>query len=224
MTLLAALKIVLRYLTNRQESVVGTDVANRVLVETQQLIGFFVNQLVLRTTLAGSLSFQDVIRRVRRTTLDAYEHQEVPFDRLVEELRPERTLNSLSPFFQVKLVLQNTPQPAPPLGQLTFEPVEIQSGAAKFDILINVREEPQGLCAALHYRADLFSINTAQRIVGLFQRVVDLVAADATITLDEINQHLRQRERDRANLRETEFQESSRRSLSAARRVRVTAA
>jgi hypothetical protein len=221
MTLLAALKTVMRYLTNRQETVVGTDVANRLLVETQPLIGFFVNQLVLRTALPGSLSFQDALKRVRGTTLEAYEHQEVPFDRLVKELRPERTTSTSSPFFQVKLVLQNTPQAVPPLGGLIFEPVNLELDVAKFEIMINVREEADGLRGALHYRSDLFSTDTAERIIGLFEQVIDLAVNDSTTPLDDINRHLRQTERARANRRETEFQESSRKSLSMARRVRA---
>lgn len=224
MTLLTVLKTVMRYLTNRQETVVGTDVANRLLVETQPLIGFFVNQLVLRTSLVGSLPFQDAIKRVRNMTLEAYEHQEVPFDLLVKELRPERSVGASSPFFQVKLVLQNTPRKAPPLRDLLFEQVEFELHAAKFEIMMNLREDPQGLCGTLHYRTDLFSTATAERIIGLFQQVIDLVGADPTIALDDINKHLRQSERERATNRENEFQQSSRRSLSTARRVRVTTA
>jgi NRPS condensation-like uncharacterized protein len=221
-TLLSALKVVLRYFTNHQDLVVGTDIANRVLVETEPLIGFFANQLVLRTKLAGSHTFADVIQRVRRTTLEAYEHQAVPFDRLVEELRPDRAVGSSSPFFQVKFVLQNAPQGAPSLGDVVFEPVDLGSRTAKFEILINVRHEGDDLCGSLHYRTDLFSTSTAERIIGLFQQVLELVAENAGMSLADINQSLRHSDHERAQSREKMFQESSRRSLSTARRVRVT--
>jgi hypothetical protein len=220
-TMLAALKVLLRYLTNHQDTVVGTDIANRLLVETEPLIGFFANQLVLRTKLAGSHTFQDVIQRVRRTTLEAYEHQAVPFDRLVEDLRPDRAIGSSSPFFQVKFVLQNTPQTAPSLGDVVFEPVDLGSRTAKFEILINVRQEGDDLCGSLHYRTDLFSTNTAERIVGLFQQVMEQVAANPGIALADIHQALRHADHERAQSREKLFHESSRKSLSMARRVRV---
>ena len=110
MTLLAAFKTLLQRYTGRQTMVVGTPIANRNAAEMEGLIGFFVNTLVLRTELAGDPRFLQLLGRVRETALGAYAHQDVPFEKLVEELHPERDL-SHTPLFQVMFVLQNTPPP-----------------------------------------------------------------------------------------------------------------
>ena len=108
MTLLAAFQTLLYRYSGQEEIVVGTDIAGRNRAEMEPLIGFFVNQLVLRTDLRGGPSFVELLQRVREVALGAYAHQELPFEKLVEELQPERDL-SRSPLFQVKLVLQNAP-------------------------------------------------------------------------------------------------------------------
>ena len=116
----------------QEDIVVGTDVANRQPAEVEGLIGFFVNQLVLRTDVRGEPSFRELLGRVRESCLGAYAHQDVPFERLVEELNPERSLNR-APLFQVKLVLQNAPMEEIALPELQLSMVETPTRAAKFD-------------------------------------------------------------------------------------------
>ncbi|HEY9859187.1 MAG TPA: amino acid adenylation domain-containing protein, partial [Candidatus Obscuribacterales bacterium] len=124
MTLLTAFEALLHWYTGQEDLVVGTDIANRHPVETEGLIGFFVNQLVLRTDASGNPTLTDLLHRVRQVTLDAYTHQDLPFDHLVEALNPQRDL-SRTPLFQVKLVLQNAPMPSLSLTDLKLEVLEV---------------------------------------------------------------------------------------------------
>src|SRR5262249_13274985 len=137
MTLLAAFQILLQRYSGQEEIVVGTDVANRNYRETEGLIGFFVNQLVLRTDLSGSQTFVDLLQRVKDACLGAYAHQDLPFEKLVEELQPERD-PSRSPLFQVKLVLQNAPQGSLQLGGLQLQRVGVKAVTAKFDLMLTL--------------------------------------------------------------------------------------
>src|SRR5207247_2224190 len=141
MTLLAAFQVVLHYYTGRDDIIVGTDVANRNLAEIEELIGFFVNQLVLRTDLSGNPTFEELLERVREVALEAYLHQDLPFDKLVEALRPERSL-SYSPLFQVKIVLQNAPEYDVELPGLRISYVEVDNGTSQLDLNVRVAEGP----------------------------------------------------------------------------------
>ncbi|HEX3557487.1 MAG TPA: amino acid adenylation domain-containing protein, partial [Thermoanaerobaculia bacterium] len=163
MVLLAGFQALLARYTGGDEAPVGSPVAGRNRVETEALIGFFVNTLVLRTSLAGDPDFFELLRRTRETTLGAYDHQEVPFERLVEELAPRRDLRH-SPLFQVMLAFQNTPPPVLEVSGLRLEPLALESGAAKFDLVLNAREEGDGLEIVLEYVHDLFDPATAARI------------------------------------------------------------
>src|SRR5205085_6750510 len=135
--------------------VVGTDVANRDRLETEGLIGFFVNQLVLRTDLTGNPSFRQLLQRVRHTVLHAYDHQDLPFDKIVEELAPVRDPDR-SPLFQVKLVLQNASQEHFLVPGLTVQRLSSSSATAKFDLLLNIIEADDGLVGSSEYDSDLF--------------------------------------------------------------------
>ena len=130
MTLLAALKVLLHRYTGQDDIVVGTPIANRTQAETEGLIGFFVNTLVLRTNLSDDPTFRELLGRVREVALGAYAHQDLPFEKLVEVLHPERNL-SHSPLFQVLFVLQNTPLSAFELPGLTVSPVRGGQGNGK---------------------------------------------------------------------------------------------
>jgi amino acid adenylation domain-containing protein len=171
MTLLAAFQTLLSRYSGEQEIVVGTPVAGRTRREVEGLIGFFVNTLALRTDLSGEPSFRELVGRVRETALSAYAHQEVPFEKLVEELQPARDL-SRSPLCQVMMVLQNAPLPTMEFGGLRLEGLEVESGTAKFDLTLVMEEGSGGLNAALKYRTDLFDQSTIERMASHFQRLL----------------------------------------------------
>lgn len=185
MTLLAALKVLLRYDTGRDDMVVGTTIANRTGRDTQYVIGLFVNQLVLRTNLAGATTFEDVLRRVRATTLEAYKQQELPFDKVVEGLRVERN-PSYNPLFQVSFVFENAPIPALSLAGLTLDLIEVDSGAAPFDLSVLLSEAGQGLKGLFRYNVDLFDGDTIRHLADQYQTVLVAVAAHPTATLDAV--------------------------------------
>ncbi len=171
MTLLAGFKLVLGRYSGQQDVVVGTDVANRNRLETENLIGFFVNQLVLRTNLSGNQSLRELLRQVRETTLGAYQHQDLPFEKLVEELSPERNQNR-SPLFQVKFVLQNAPmQPGNiQLPDIKWFPVGIP--VAKFDMLFNLIETGDGLVGEFSFCSDLFTQGSVNWLLGMYEAVL----------------------------------------------------
>ncbi|HEY9404500.1 MAG TPA: amino acid adenylation domain-containing protein [Pyrinomonadaceae bacterium] len=156
MTLLAAFKTLLHRLAGQEDIVVGTGIANRNRAETEGLIGFFVNQLVLRTDLSGNPNFRELLARVREVTLGAYAHQNLPFEKVVEVLRPERRLDR-APLFQTVFVMQNAPSATLELPGLTLNPLRIEKGTAHVDLTLSITETEQGLFAAMEYNTDLFS-------------------------------------------------------------------
>jgi amino acid adenylation domain-containing protein len=176
-TLLAAFQLLLNRYSGQEDIVVGTDVANRFPVETEQLVGFFVNQLVLRTDLSNNPTFRELLRRVQDVTLDAYEHQDVLFDKLVEALRPDRS-RSRTPLFQAKLVLQNAPIEEFTLPGLTVQHVALEQGTqtAKFDLLLTTVESAHGLSVNVEYSTELFDdaaiAQFSQRFVSLIRDIV----------------------------------------------------
>ncbi|MEZ4868987.1 MAG: condensation domain-containing protein [Caldilineaceae bacterium] len=182
MTLLAAFNVLLHWYSGQREIVVGTDVANRHRTEIEGLIGFFVNQLVLRTGLSGTPTFRELLARVKAVTLGAYAHQDLPFDKLVELLNPVRD-PSRSPLFQVKLVLQNAPMPPLALAGLTWQPLDVEGAVAKFDLLLDLWEETGGLQGELEYNTDLFEAATIGRMVDYFTLVLTAVTAQPASSL-----------------------------------------
>ena len=144
MTLLAAFKVLLYRYTGQTDFAVGSPIANRTRSELEGLIGFFVNTLVLRTDMAGDPGFVELLGRVRETTLGAYDHQEMPFEKLVEVLNPVRDM-SYSPLFQVMFVLQNMPGAAVQLPGVRLSPVGIDAGASMFDLTLYMWEGEKGL-------------------------------------------------------------------------------
>jgi amino acid adenylation domain-containing protein len=171
MTLMAAFKTLMYYLTGQTDIIVGTDIANRNRAQTEKLIGFFVNQLVLRTQLSGDYSFEELARKVRATTLGAYAHQDLPFEKLVETINPDRDEN-LTPLFQVKMALQNTPGGELDLPGLTLSPIATVIETAKFDLLLDLCDTGRSLSASLQYNADLFEERTPARIMRRFQTLL----------------------------------------------------
>jgi hypothetical protein len=193
MVLLAAFNVLLHYHSGQDDLVVGTDMANRNLVETEDLIGLFVNQLVLRTNLAGNPSFREVLRHVREVALDAFSHRDLPFDRLVEALNPARDL-SRTPLFQVKFVLQNAPMPPLALPELTLSLIQFDRGIAKFDLLLNMWETANGLSGALDYNTDLFDGATIVLLLEHFAIILKQIigSLESDMHLDVLGEILNQ--------------------------------
>ncbi|HEX4955144.1 MAG TPA: condensation domain-containing protein, partial [Thermoanaerobaculia bacterium] len=166
MTLLAAFGVVLSHFSGQRLVVVGAPIAGRRLTEVELLIGFFVNTLALAVRVDERASFADLLREVSRLTLGAYAHQDLPFEKLVEELQPARSLAS-TPIFQVMLVLQNLPSTRAELPGVTLSPLDLHTGAAKFDLILSLGDaERGGLAGELEYRADLFDPATMERLAG----------------------------------------------------------
>jgi amino acid adenylation domain-containing protein len=177
MTLLAAFNVLLSRYSGQKDVVVGTNIANRNRAETEGLIGFFINNLVLRTDLSGDPDFRELLGRVREVCLGAYIHQDIPFDKLVEELQPERTLRH-NPLFQVMFVLQNAPRSDLRAPGVSFSPFGATRKVSRFDLLLNVFETPQGLYGSLEYNTDLFNASTVERMLEQFRTLLGAVADD----------------------------------------------
>ncbi|WP_448265490.1 amino acid adenylation domain-containing protein [Nostoc sp. DSM 114159] len=176
MTLLTAFAILLSRYSNQSDIVVGSPIANRNRKEIEPLIGFFVNTLLLRVDLQGEPSFSELLHRVRQIALDAYTHQDIPFEKLVEELHPERSL-SYNPLFQVMFVLQNTPQPQLELAGLSLS-LEMENVTANFDLSLSIEETEQELIGAWEYNTDLFDAATIKRMVGHFCTLLKGIVAN----------------------------------------------
>ena len=186
MTLLAAFQTLLYRYTGQPDLVVGSPIANRNHAEVEQLIGFFVNTLVLRTDLSGNPRFTELLRRVREMTLAAYEHQDMPFERLVEELQPERDLGR-SPLFQVMFILQNTPAAELELGGLSLSRMEVDNRTAKFDLTLSMREEPGGgLSGSFEYNTDLFDASSIRRLADHFEVILQAIVAEPQQRIEDL--------------------------------------
>jgi len=184
MTMLASFDVMLHYCSGQDEIVVGTDVANRTSVKTESLIGFFVNLLVLRLDLGGNPSFEQLIARAREMALGAYAHQDVPFDKLVEELRPERNL-SHSPLVQVLFVQQNTPRSSANFPGLEISRFKIEV-RSKFDMAVFVNESAQEITTSWVYNPDLFDHASVARMASNFELAVRTAVVQPTIKLDDL--------------------------------------
>jgi amino acid adenylation domain-containing protein/non-ribosomal peptide synthase protein (TIGR01720 family) len=185
MTLLAAFNVLLHRYMQQADIVVGTPIAGRGHAETEGLIGFFVNTLVLRTDLSANPSFRRLLSRVREVTLGAYAHQDVPFEMLVERLQPARSL-SHAPLFQVALTLQNAPAAALEAHDLVISPLEVESGTAKFDLLLTLQDTEQGLRAFFEYSTDLFDAATIERMSAHFLNLLEGIVADPEESIAEL--------------------------------------
>ncbi|PLZ48403.1 non-ribosomal peptide synthetase [Fischerella thermalis] len=171
MTMLTAFKILLYRYTGQTDILVGSPIANRNQTEVKSLIGYFVNVLVLRTDLANQPSFRELLSQVKSTALEAYIHQDLPFEKLVEELHLDRDL-SYNPLFQVMFVLQNVPIPSPKLSDISITCQEGENGTAKFDLTLFVADTEHGLLITAEYNTDLFNADTIHRLLGHFQTLL----------------------------------------------------
>jgi amino acid adenylation domain-containing protein len=177
MTLLAAFNVLLARYSGQDDIVVGSPSANRSRAELNQLIGFFVNNLVLRTDLSGNPSFTTLLARTREVTLRSYEHQDVPFDKLVHALSPERSLDH-SPLFQVMFILQNYPLDDLNLAGIVATPLELEVDTARFDLTVEVYPRHGDLWAYFDYNSDLYEAETIARIQQHYLAILRAVCAD----------------------------------------------
>ncbi|HEV7519010.1 MAG TPA: FkbM family methyltransferase, partial [Thermoanaerobaculia bacterium] len=191
MALLAGLDVLLHRYSRQSDLVVGSPIAGRNRTETEGLIGLFLNTLALRLHVDGSAGYRGLLRQAREATLDAYAHQELPFEKLVTDLALERSL-AHAPLFQVLLVLQNTPPldaELPGLPDLDIHQVELESGTAKFDLVFNLEElaeKDTGIAGWLLYNSDLFDPPTAERLLRHFGALLDAATGDPERPVDEL--------------------------------------
>lgn len=185
MVLLAAFQVLLARYTGLDDIIVGSPVAGRTRVQLESLIGLFVNTLVMRTDVSGSPMFLALLRRVRQDALDAYAHQDVPFERLVEELQPQRQL-SHAPVVQVLFALQNMPAEAFKVEGVHAVEVMLENTVAKFDMSLVVWEKPDGLVAELEYSTDLFDRSTIDRLIGHYQTLLEGIVANPECRIDAL--------------------------------------
>lgn len=185
MTLLAACKVLLFRYTGQNDIVVGSPIAGRSRIETENLIGFFVNTLALRTDLSGNLTFCQVLTRVKQTVLDGCAHPDLPFERLVGELQPER-IPGCAPLVQVMFVLQNETVRGLKLPGLAAESIKVATQTAKFDLTLAVEEWPDGLLLEAEYASDLFVEDTIVRMLGHFQNLLEGIVANPSQAIGKL--------------------------------------
>jgi len=176
MTLLAAFNTLLHRYTGTEDILVGTPSANRDRSEIEGLIGFFVNTLVMRTDVSGNPSFSELLTRVREVAMEAYTHQHLPFEMLVEALQPQRDL-SHTPLFQVMFILQNAPTSELELTGLSVSSLPIETATAKFDLTLAMQNTATGLAGAWEYNTDLFDPSTIERMTGHFLTLLEAIVA-----------------------------------------------
>jgi non-ribosomal peptide synthetase component F len=221
--LMAAFQVLLRWLVRRDDIVVGTDIANRDQLAIEGNIGLFVNQLAIRSDLSGNPTFGELLARVREVTLGAYAHQQLPFDKLVEALQPERS-SAQAPIIQVKCNLLNLPVERPvELPGLVLHPLESPPAPGQLDWLLSLGENGEELAAALHYRADLFEAATVRHALALLDRLLGEAVARPGATLAELDKALARADREERERRESAAEQASRKKLQRAqRRIHVS--
>ena len=176
-TLLAAFKTLLHRYTGQDDIPVGSPIAGRTSAELEGLIGLFANTLVFRTDLSGNPTFRELLDRVRKVTLAAHEHRDLPFEKLIDEIHLDRDL-SRSPLFQVMFAHQNAPRKVPELPGLSVSSVEINNETAKFDLSLRTWDEPHGLRGELEYSTDLFDAATIRRMLGHFETLLQAIVTN----------------------------------------------
>ncbi|MBH8554256.1 amino acid adenylation domain-containing protein [Nostocaceae cyanobacterium CENA357] len=221
MTLLTAFNVLLHHYTAQEDILVGSPIANRNRREVEGLIGFFVNTLVLRTNLVDNPSFEELLRRVREVALGAYTHQDLPFEKLVAELQPERSLNH-TPFFQVWFVLQNAPMSTFQLPELDLKLLDTESGTVRHDLKLDLSETPEGIKGFFEYKKDLFNASTIARMAELLETLLATVVQQPEIKLAQLVQILDESEKQQQILKNKEFKQVSRKKLGQITRKTIT--
>lgn len=178
MTLLAAFQVLLMRYSGQEDFGVGTVVANRKQRETEELIGFFLNTLVMRVRLGGEPTFRETLQRVRQAALNGYEHQDLPFEKLVEELAPSRDVGR-NPVFQVVFTLRKATEKKSAFAELTLEDFETDVNTSKFDLVMAVEEREHDAEVVINYVADLFEAETIQRMLEHYEHLLEAIVANS---------------------------------------------
>ncbi|MEO0869237.1 MAG: condensation domain-containing protein, partial [Cyanobacteria bacterium J06642_11] len=185
MTLLTAFKVLLYRYTRQADIIVGSPVANRNRAEIEGLIGFFVNTLVLRTNVSGNPTFEELLGRVQKVMMGAYANQDLPFEKLVEGLQPERNLN-YTPLFQVMFIFQNTPRVDFELSGLNLTPFDVEDSRALLDLRLDLMETDSGLKGCWEYNIDLFDADRIGRMSGHFQTLLEAISTNPQQRVDQL--------------------------------------
>ncbi|HYG09453.1 MAG TPA: condensation domain-containing protein, partial [Pyrinomonadaceae bacterium] len=185
MVLLAAFQTLRYRYSGQTDLIIGTPIANRNRHETEQLIGFFVNTLAIRNDLSGNPTFRQLLRRVKEVMLGAYTHQDVPFEKIVEVLQPERSLNR-QPIFQIIITLQNAPGGKLELPGLQLDTIKRTSNISKFDLTVNIVSTGEGLRIGCEYNTDLFLPDTIKRLLEHYERLLGSIVARPDAPLNEL--------------------------------------
>ncbi|HEV2904473.1 MAG TPA: condensation domain-containing protein, partial [Pyrinomonadaceae bacterium] len=185
MVLVGAFNALLARYTGQEDIVIGTPVANRNKAELEGLIGFFINSLVLRTDLSGDPTFLQLLARVREVTLGAYAHQELPFEKIVEALQPDRNL-SHSPIYQIAFILENTPRADVEVEGLAMTPLRTAGVSSKFDLTLALAQFGPSLLGSVEYNTDLFDQPTSERMITHYVKILEAVAGDPQLRLSQL--------------------------------------
>ncbi|HEV2962266.1 MAG TPA: amino acid adenylation domain-containing protein [Candidatus Angelobacter sp.] len=221
MVLTAAFHLLLGWYAGQEDVVAGTDVANRNRREVEGMIGFFVNQLVLRTDLSGDPAFSELLQRVRTATLGAYAHQDVPFEKVVEELAPARIGDGL-PLFNVKMIMQNTPEALEfSLPGLQIETIPVAPSVPKYLLAFTLAERAEALQGELEYPREMFKESSIELFLLLFREILDLAVANPGIRLNAIREQLHGLKESHQRQKKVSLQYELERRFSSARRVKV---
>ena len=184
-TLLAAFQVLLQRYTGQKDICVGVPIAGRARVETETLIGPFINTLVMRTNLSGNPSFKELLGRVRQVAFDAYANQDYPFEKLVEKLQPKRDL-SYSPLFQVLFNFRNVPDKPAKMAEISLEPVAIEQTTAQFDLTLEIAETSDGLTTEFIYNTDLFEEKFIKRMFSHLQVLLQGITTDPEMNINSL--------------------------------------
>jgi amino acid adenylation domain-containing protein len=212
MTLLAAFKMLLYHYAAEEDIIVGANIANRNRTEIEGLIGFFTNMLVMRTKLSGDPTFRELLGRVRESALGAYTHQDVPFEKVVEELQPERDLDR-TPLVQVVFTFQPTPPAGVEFPGLKLKALEQHNNTTRFDLILNLVRTKQGLGGSIIYSIDLFNASTIARMIDSFQLILREVTAEPEIRLSQLAEKLTEANRQQQISKRKEFKQTRERML-----------
>jgi natural product biosynthesis luciferase-like monooxygenase protein len=185
MVLMASFQTLLARRCGCDDIVVGSPIANRNRHEIEPLIGSFMNSLAFRGDLTGDPTFVELLKRTRKTALDAYAHQDLPFEKLVAEIQPTRNLG-YSPVFQVMFILQNTPAPITAAGRLKFTQEDIDAGSSKLDLTLNLEETDDGCLGWMEYSTDLFDRATIEQMISQFRSLLESVVTDPSSRISEL--------------------------------------